>query len=110
MRWLPIQTLVGKNLPKATIIYDDGIDDYLENNLLWKNSAKSRELCGAFCSILVRQNEEKKEAVETEISVLRKSANLLVASERKKLIKALEKQMEEYADCLAFEQAAAVRD
>ena len=30
--------------------------------------------------------------------------------ERKKLIKALEKQMEEFADCLAFEEAAAIRD
>ena len=60
--------------------------------------------------ILVRQIEEKKEVVETEISVLRKNVNLFVAKERKKLLKALEKQMTEYADCLAFEEAAKVRD
>ena len=60
--------------------------------------------------ILVRQNEEKKAAVETETSVLRNSVNLFVAKERRKYLKALEKQMEEFADCLAFEQAAAVRD
>ena len=60
--------------------------------------------------ILVRQNEEKKAAVETETAVLKKSANLFVAKERKKLIKALEKQMTEYADMLAFEEAAAIRD
>ena len=58
----------------------------------------------------VRQNEEKKAAVETETAVLKKSANLFVAKERKKLIKALEKQMTEYADMLAFEEAAAIRD
>ena len=40
----------------------------------------------------------------------RNSVNLFVAKERRKYLKALEKQMEEYADCLAFEQAAAVRD
>ena len=48
--------------------------------------------------------------METETAVLRKNVNLFVAKERKKLIKALEKQMEEFADCLAFEEAAAVRD
>ena len=58
----------------------------------------------------IRQIEEKKEVVETEISVLRKNVNLFVAKERKKLLKALEKQMTEYADCLAFEEAAKVRD
>ena len=60
--------------------------------------------------ILVRQNEDKKEAVQTEMSVLKKSVNLFVASQRRKLIKAMEKQMIEAADCLAFEQAAAIRD
>ena len=53
---------------------------------------------------------KKKAAVETETAVLRRSVNLFVAKERRKLIKALEKQMEEFADCLAFEEAAAVRD
>ncbi len=64
----------------------------------------------AVADILVRQNEDKKAAVETETAVLRKSVNLFVPAQRRKLIKALEKQMSEFADCLEFEQAAAVRD
>ncbi|MBO5137887.1 MAG: excinuclease ABC subunit B [Spirochaetaceae bacterium] len=60
--------------------------------------------------ILVRQNEDKKAAVETETSILTKNANLFIPTQRRKLLKALEKQMIEYADCLAFEAAAALRD
>ena len=60
--------------------------------------------------ILVRQNEDKKAAVETETSVLTKNTNLFIPTQRRKLLKALEKQMMEYADCLAFEEAAALRD
>ena len=113
----------ARNANGTVVMYADRVSDAMKEAL---NETKHRRqvqeeynkqhgitpatVSKAVDDILVRQNEEKKEAVETEISVLRKSANLLVASERKKLIKALEKQMEEYADCLAFEQAAAVRD
>ncbi len=113
----------ARNVNGTVVMYADRISDAMKEAL---NETKHRRqvqeeynkqhgitpatVSKAVDDILVRQNEEKKEAVETEISVLRKNANLLVASERKKLIKALEKQMEEYADCLAFEQAAAVRD
>jgi excinuclease ABC subunit B len=60
--------------------------------------------------ILVRENELKKEAAETESDVLINSFNLLIPAERKKLIKQLEKQMAEYAELLQFEEAAATRD
>jgi len=60
--------------------------------------------------ILVRENELKKEAAETESDVLINSFNLLIPAERKKLIKQLEKQMAEYAELLQFEEAAAIRD
>ncbi len=60
--------------------------------------------------ILERQKEDAKETVETELSVLKKSCNLFVPSERKKLLKALEAQMMEHAERLEYEQAAAVRD
>jgi excinuclease ABC subunit B len=64
----------------------------------------------AIGDILVRQNELKKEAADTESSVLINRTNLLIPTERKKLIKALEKQMGEYAELLQFEQAATIRD
>lgn len=60
--------------------------------------------------ILVRQEKEAKEDIEIEVSVLKKSANLFVPAQRKKLIAALKKQMEEFAEDLEYEKAAAVRD
>ncbi len=60
--------------------------------------------------ILVRENTEAKNEIETSTAVLKKNTNLFVAAQRKKLIKALEKEMSEYADCLEYEQAALIRD
>ncbi len=60
--------------------------------------------------ILVRQNEEKREITQIETQALKNSFNLFKPNERKKLLKALERQMVEHADRLEFEQAAAVRD
>ena len=60
--------------------------------------------------ILVRQEKEAKEDIEIEVSVLKKSANLFVPAQRKKLIAALKKQTEEFAETLEYEKAAAVRD
>lgn len=64
----------------------------------------------AIDDILVRQTEEKKEIVSTELSVLRASYNLFVPADRRKLLKAMEQQMIEHADRLEFEEAAAIRD
>jgi excinuclease ABC subunit B len=58
----------------------------------------------------VRRIEEKKEEAEIEISVLKQGVNLFVPAQRKRLIKALEKQMMEHADRLEYEEAAAIRD
>lgn len=60
--------------------------------------------------ILVRKAEDTKEEVEIELSVLKKSANLFVPAQRKKLLAALKKQMEDYADSMEYEAAAVVRD
>jgi excinuclease ABC subunit B len=60
--------------------------------------------------MLVRETELKKESADAETSVLINSFNLLVPSERKKLIKELEKQMTEYAEMLRYEEAAEIRD
>jgi excinuclease ABC subunit B len=60
--------------------------------------------------MLVRQSAEKKEEAEIEISVLKQGVNLFVPAQRKRLIKALKKQMMEHADRLEYEEAAAIRD
>lgn len=60
--------------------------------------------------ILEHETEDAEKEVEIEVSALKKSANLFVPAQRKKLIAALKKQMEEYADNMQYEQAAVVRD
>ena len=60
--------------------------------------------------ILVRVQEEKKKAEEVNVQVMRDSFNIVEPKERKKLIKALEKEMLEHAKNLEFEEAAVLRD
>ena len=60
--------------------------------------------------ILVRRSEEKKEIIGTELSVIKAATNMFIPGQRKKLLKAMEKQMLEYAERLEFEEAAAIRD
>ncbi len=60
--------------------------------------------------LIVRRHEEKKKAEEVSLEVLKQSYNVLIPKERKQLIRALEKEMEERAKNLEFEQAAVVRD
>jgi excinuclease ABC subunit B len=64
----------------------------------------------AIGDILTREAEIKKEAVDAETGVLMHSFNLLVPSDRKRLIKELEREMASYAEMLRYEEAAAVRD
>lgn len=64
----------------------------------------------AIDDILVRQNKEKKEAVYTELSVIKDATNMFIPAQRKKLLKFMEKQMSEHADRLEFEEAATIRD
>ncbi len=64
----------------------------------------------AIDDILTRQTEEKQLDAQTETAVLIKSHNLFKPADRKKLFKALEKQMLDHAEKLEFEEAAAIRD
>jgi excinuclease ABC subunit B len=64
----------------------------------------------AIADILTRRIEEADNAAASSIEILKKSHNILIPAQRKKLIKALENEMLEYAKNLAFEQAATVRD
>ena len=64
----------------------------------------------AIHDILVREKEEKAEDSRETIETLKKGYNLLVASDRKKLVSQLEREMLEHAKNLEFEQAAVIRD
>ncbi|MDR0723220.1 MAG: excinuclease ABC subunit B [Treponema sp.] len=64
----------------------------------------------AIADILVRHATEEKDAAVLSIEVLKKSYNLLIPSQRKQLIAALNREMLEHAKKLEFEQAAALRD
>ena len=60
--------------------------------------------------ILVHEKMDADEDARMNAEVLKKSANLFNPGERKKLIKALTKQMTDCADRMEYEQAAAIRD
>ena len=60
--------------------------------------------------ILEHEKEDAAENSQVTVDVLKKSANLMVPAQRKKLIEALKKQMMEAADRLDYEEAAAYRD
>jgi len=60
--------------------------------------------------ILVREKEEKRGDEEKQIAIMKQSYNILVPTQRSKLISLLEKEMLEHAKNLEFEQAAVLRD
>ena len=60
--------------------------------------------------ILVHEKKDAEENAEVQLEVLKSSANLMNASERKKLIKTLTKEMSDCADRMEYEQAAVIRD
>ena len=60
--------------------------------------------------ILERQQKDAQEEIEIELAALKKSANLFVPAQRKKLLAALRKEMETFADNMEYEQAAIILD
>jgi excinuclease ABC subunit B len=61
-------------------------------------------------AILERHEEESRASALTSIEAIKRSYNVVVPSERKKLVSALKAEMMEYAKKLEFEEAAAIRD
>ncbi len=60
--------------------------------------------------ILEHQKEDAEENAKTELSVLKKSTNLMVPAQRRKYIAALKEEMTAAAERLDYEQAAVYRD
>jgi excinuclease ABC subunit B len=75
-----------------------------EHNITPKTIIKSVQ------DLIIREKEEKQEIQKGDIAVLKSQYNLLVAADRKKYIRDLEKEMLEHAKNLEFEQAAILRD
>lgn len=60
--------------------------------------------------ILVHQKEDAEENASVTLEVLKKSLNLFVPAQRKKLVEAIKKEMADCAERLEYEQAAVYRD
>ena len=120
-----IQTIgrAARNENGAVIMYADQISDAMRQAI--DETDRRRELQRRYNEehgitptgirksvqeIIQREREDKRRDEQTQIEMLSKSYNVLVPSERKKLIAVLETQMVEHAKNLEFEQAAVVRD
>ena len=75
-----------------------------EHGITPKTIAKAVE------DILVREEKDAAENAAVELDVLKKSANLFVPQQRRKLLAALKAEMAEAADRLEYEKAAVLRD
>jgi excinuclease ABC subunit B len=60
--------------------------------------------------ILIRKTDQKKKAEQMNVHLMKENVNLLDPKQKKKLIKALEKEMLEKAKNMEFEEAAVLRD
>ena len=69
-----------------------------------------RTIRKAVHDILTREKEEKRLDGKRNVDIMKADFNIMIPTQRKKLIKLLEKQMLEHAKNLEFEQAAVVRD
>ena len=120
-----IQTIgrAARNENGAVIMYADQISDAMRQAI--DETDRRRELQRRYNEehgitptgirksvqeIIQREREDKRRDEQTQIEMLSKSYNVLVPSERRKLIGVLETQMVEHAKNLEFEQAAVVRD
>lgn len=113
----------ARNSSGMVVMYADRVSDAMKEALDETKRRRSiqeaynkehgitpKTVAKAVGDILVRQNEEKKEIVHTELSVIKAATNMFIPGQRKKLLKAMEKQMAEHAERLEFEEAAVIRD
>lgn len=69
-----------------------------------------KTICKAVEDILEHEKEDAQADAKMDADVLKKAANLFSKSERKKVIAALKKEMEECAERMEYEKAAVLRD
>ncbi|MDR2841811.1 MAG: excinuclease ABC subunit B [Spirochaetaceae bacterium] len=113
----------ARNAAGKVIMYADKISDAMQEAIAETERRRTIQMAyntehniqpvtikKAIENILERRIEEAASAVGTSIEVLKKSYNILIPAERKKLITALNKEMLEAAKNLEFENAAVLRD
>ena len=113
----------ARNAAGKVIMYADRVSDAMEKAITETNRRRTIQMAynkqhgitpatvkKAVAEILTRHIEEDQSAAAASIEVLKKSYNVLVPAQRKRLLKALENEMLECAKNLEFEQAAAIRD
>ncbi|MDR1575660.1 MAG: excinuclease ABC subunit B [Treponema sp.] len=113
----------ARNAAGKVIMYADRMSDAMEQAIAETNRRREVQIAynkrhgitpatvkKAITDILTRHAEEAVDAAATSMDVLKKSYNVLIPVQRKKLVKALENEMLEHAKNLEFEQAAAIRD
>ena len=120
-----IQTIgrAARNADGRVIMYADMMSDAMreaivetehrrevQNEYNIKHGITPQTIKKAVEDLIERQEEEKSELQEAEMKIQRAGYNLLVESERKKYMKALEREMLECAKRLEFERAAQLRD
>jgi len=113
----------ARNAAGKVIMYADRMSDAMKNAIA--ETARRREaqteynikhgitpttVKKAITEILKRHAVEEKDAAAASIEIIKKSYNVLVPADRKRLIAALEREMLEHAKKLEFEQAATIRD
>ena len=74
-----------------------------------KHGITPKTISKAVEDILEHQKLDAEENAKMQLDTLKKTANLFVPAQRKKLIAALKKEMEDCAERLEYEQAAAIR-
>ena len=120
-----IQTIgrAARNVDGRVIMYADRMSDAMTEAISETNRRRSiqeafntehgitpKTIVKAIQDIITREKQDKQEIQKDDIEVLRSKYNLLVASDRKKYIHDLEREMLEHAKNLEFEQAALLRD
>ncbi|MDD3670055.1 MAG: excinuclease ABC subunit UvrB [Sphaerochaetaceae bacterium] len=120
-----IQTIgrAARNVDGRVIMYADRMSDAMTEAISETNRRRSiqeafntehgitpKTIVKAIQDIITREKQDKQEIQKDDIKVLRSKYNLLVASDRKKYIHDLEREMLEHAKNLEFEQAALLRD
>ncbi|MFW5742503.1 MAG: excinuclease ABC subunit UvrB [Spirochaetota bacterium] len=69
-----------------------------------------RTISKAIRDILTREKEEQRENEQRSIEVIKQGYNVMIPSQRKELVRVLEREMLEHAKNLEFESAAVIRD
>jgi excinuclease ABC subunit B len=120
-----IQTIgrAARNVDGRVIMYADRYSDAMQEAINETNRRRQIQLeynekhgitpttiVKAIQDIISREKTDKQENQREDINLLKASYNLLIAADRKKYIKELEKEMFERAKNLEFEQAAILRD